>query len=266
MKKLFVIVFALVLHAGSVYGCLSASQNRIFPLGTTSKGLLVVETHLNRSEYRSKTHGGEIELKPAWGGICYFKIYDGDLKETYSEVLDTLNQFEQKFYDSIVGRVFAKGMAMAEQYAYFVPAKPMSISFCDYQQSCSKAAISFDTLKNKVFIRLSNKKTYPVKPLTDSASIASNVLSYYIQSDDRDVSATILQDILYINSVRQFQIGNKRLTIVHIGSGQVFNFKDGSYPPGKEYAAKFPFSDISQSVFEEHVLHHGHGFDFAIWE
>lgn len=250
----------------SLFACLSASQNRLFPLGQTSKGLCVVETHLYRTEFRENDKE-VIEMKPAWGGLSYFKIYDKNNKEVYSEIIDTIKLFQQHHYDSIIDRSFKKGLSIAEKYPYFVSVKPTALTFCDYQEKCSKAELLFDTTNNKIRIRLPNKVAYDVNVLFDSTSIASNLLNYYGGFDDADLSAKSFKGNLYINSVRQFQFGNKKLTIVHIGSGQTFELAEGgTYPPGKEYKAKFEFTDINKSVFEEPVLHHGHGFDFFIWE
>jgi hypothetical protein len=254
------ILLLLSLTSNSLFACLSASQNRLFPLGQTVKGLCVVETHLYRTEFREK-------YKKAWGGISYFKIYDKNYKEIYSSILDTIRLFEQHYYDSIIGKTFKKGFELAKTYPDFVSSKPISITFCDYQKSCSKAELLFDTINNKVSIQLSNMIKYDINILFDSTSIASNLLNYFGGFDDADLSAKALVGNLYINSVRQFLIGNKKLTIVHIGSGQTFEFLEGgTYTAENEYKAKFAFTDISKSVFEEPVLHHGNGFDFFIWE
>jgi len=260
------IILLFTLTTNNLFACLSASQNRLFPLGQSSKGLCVVENHLYRTEFREKDKE-VIEMQPAWGGISYFKIYDKNYKEIYSSILDTIRLFEQHHYDSIIGKTFNKGLELAKTYPDFIAAKPSSITFCDYQETCSKAGLIFDTLNNKISIRLPNKIKYDVKVLFDLTSIASNLLNYYGGFDDADVSAKAFNGRLYINSVRHFKIGNKKLTIVHIGSGQTFELAEGgTYPSGREYKAKFPFTDINKSVFEEPVLHHGHGFDFYIWE
>jgi len=253
--------FILFLSTHQAIACLSASQNRLFPLGQTAKGLLVVETHLHRDFYM-----GKMEKSAAWAGISYFKIYDENYNEIHSEILDTIKQFEQKYYDSIIGRTFEKGLKTAKKYTDFISAKPVSISFCDYEQHCSKATLVFDTLQNEISVTLPNKIKHKVIPLWDSTSVASNVIEYYYGFDDGELSAKALKDNLCIDSVRQFQIGNKKLTIVHLGSGQKYMNADGIIIPGKEYPAPFEFTTLSNSVFNEPVLHHGTGFDFFIWE
>ena len=259
-------LLTLLLATNSLLACLSASQNRLFPLGQTTKGLCVVETQLGRSEYREK--GKEVSgLIPAWRGISFFKIYDQNYKEIFSTVLDTIGLFKQQHYDSIISKTFMKGLALAKTYPDFVAATPTAITFCDYQESCSGAGLLIDTINNKVRIELPNKNRYDLKVLFDSTSIATNLLNYFSAYNDNKLSAKEFSGDLFINSVRQFQIGNKKLTVVHIGSGQTFNLvSGGTYPPGDEYQAKFAFTDINNSVFEEPVLHHGNGFDFYIWE
>jgi len=264
--KQTLIIFLFTLTTNSVFACLSASQNRLFPLGQTSEGLCVVETHLDRTEFREK--GKEIiEMKPAWEGISYFKIYDRNYNEIYCEPIDTLGLFEQRHYDSILNIVFAKGLLLAENYPDFIAAEPISITFCDYQKMCSNAGLYYDMINDKISIGLPNESKYEVKVLFDSASIASNLLNYIGGFGSADFSVKSFEGNLYINSVRTFHIDSKKLTVVHIGTGQNFELNEGgTYPPGEEYTPIFSFTDIHKSVFEEPVLHHGLGFDFYIWE
>ncbi len=259
-------IILCLLSVNHAMACLSASQHRLFPLGRISTGLCVVETHLYRTEFRDSNKVID-EFRPAWRGISYFKIYDADYKEVFSETLDTIKLFKQKLYDSIVQCSFLKGMQRAKLYPGFVAARPVSITFCDYQEQCGTTALLYDSIQNTIRVKL-RSKSYDVKVLFDSTSIASNILSYYGGYDDNNpLTAMSFKGYLYINSIRRFEIGNKTLTVVHLGSGQHFERVDGgTYPPGKEYKPSFAFNDINKSVFEEPVLHHGHGFDFYIWE
>lgn len=266
MRKLFILSISLMITSLS-FACLSASQNRLFPLGHTTKGLCVVETHLFRTEYYDNNKVEFDELKPAWGGISFFKIYDNNYTEVYAEIIDKIWLFEEYQYDSIIENTFKKGFKIANTYPDFIIAKPVSITFCDYQEKCSEAVLSYNTLKNNINIKLSNNIKYDLKIIFDTASIASNVINYYLGFDDANLSAKSLKGSLYINSVRQFQIGEKTLSIVHIGIGQMPTDAIGKPdPPRKEYNATFAFSDINKSVYQEPVLHHGHGFDFFIWK
>jgi hypothetical protein len=236
--------------------CLAASQARIFPLGITDKGLLVVETRLGRAENLKDANNDE--MKPYWGGICYLKIYDKHHTEIASTIIDTLKTFKQQDYERQVYRVFEKGMKIAAGYPNFKPAKPVAITFADYQQKCSMASIAFDTINNKINIQLKGNAKYPITILNDATSVAANLIGAY--GFENEVMAKDLNGNLGINSVRQFTVANKKLSIVHLGTG------NGIGAPGKEYKANFAFNDINKSVFFEPVLHHGNGFDFFIWE
>lgn len=238
--------------------CLAASQARIFPIGFTNNGLVVFETHMGRGEnFRDKND--EPEMKPYWGGYTYLKVYDRNHKVISSVTLDTLRTFKEADYEKVVSGVYTKAVKIAEAYKGFKPVKPTAITFADYQLKCSLASIEFDTIRDKIEIRLKNKTRHPVTVLRDTASIASNLISYFT-GFETSVTAKDLKNSLAINSVRQFKADGKKLTIVHLGTG------NGVGGNGKEYEAKFAFNDISKSIFFEPVLHHGHGFDFIIWE
>ena len=265
MFKPLLTLILLAAQTNGLFACLAASQCRLFPLGQCSKGLVVVETHLYRTESRGKTKE-LIEMKPAWFGKSYFKIYDKNHKEVYSELIDTIKQFKQHQYDSILGKTFSKGLELAAKYSNLVYAKPVSIKFCDYQEKCSCAELLFDTIANKISILLPNKTKHEIKVLFDTTSMASTLVSYYGGYEEMASLAKSFKGNFYINSVREFKIGAKRLTVVHLGSGDSFELTDGgTYPPGKEYNAKFSFTDLTKSTFVEPVLHHGKGFDFYIW-
>lgn len=263
-QTLTTILFTLITN--SVFGCLSATQNRIFPLGNTPKGFCVVETHFYRTEFLEP---GKpiIEMKPAWGGISYFKIYDKNYKAVYSETIDTIKLFEELHYDSIINKTYKKGLQLAEKYPNFVAVKPISIAFCDYKEKCTKAKLIVDTTHNKISIQLPNSVKKEIRFLFDSTSIASNLIDYFGGFDDAELSTKSFEGKLFINSVRQFQIGNKKLSIVHIGSGLSYDIEEAlPSKQKKEFNPKLQFPTIDQIVFIEHVLHHGHGFDFYFWE
>ncbi len=266
MKYIFILTI-LILSSNSLYACLSASQNRIYPLGTTKQGLCVVETRLTRTEFRGPGVN-EIKMIPSWVGVSYFKIYDAKYKEIRCDILDTIKLFKEQFYDSIIGISLNNGLLKAEKLPNFVKAKPISLLFCDFQEKCSKAEILYDTITNTISIKLPNKSTHKLTVLFDSSSIASNIIEMYTDYEDADpISAKLLMGELSLSSVRQYSIGGKKLTVVHIGAGQGFEYLEGEEKPvSKEYQPKTAYNDIYKSVFIEPVIHHGHGFDFFILE
>ena len=66
----YLISFLIVINSIDISACLSASQNRIFPLGVSTEGLLVVEFHLFRSESINKNNN-KSKLEVVWGGAFY---------------------------------------------------------------------------------------------------------------------------------------------------------------------------------------------------
>ena len=204
-------------------------------------------------------------MDPGWSGKSFFKIYDDNYKVVHEELIQEIEMFPEYIYDSIITQIFTKGLQKANKLPNLTIAIPTSIVFCDYQQTCSMASLSFDTLKNIISVKLNDNILFPVNVMNDPKSIAENLISYFTGFDGQTIDATSLKDDLYINSIRQFQIGEQKLNIVHLGIGQTFNLTSGGvYPPGNEYKADYSFSDLSKSIFQEPVLHHGHGFDFFI--
>lgn len=113
MRHVLTILFIiLVNHA--VFGCLSASQNRLFPVGVTSAGLCVFETRLTRTEYMDEGNRA-YEMIPGWRGVSFYKIYDENHKEIYAEVLDTFKLFGQDQYAKVLGPSFEKALLLAKK-------------------------------------------------------------------------------------------------------------------------------------------------------
>lgn len=91
MKYTVIIVIYLISVLPS-YACLSASQNRIFPIGTCPSGLVVVELQLQRSEYYDKVNKTE-SMDPGWSGKSFFKIYDDNYKVVHEELIQEIEMF-----------------------------------------------------------------------------------------------------------------------------------------------------------------------------
>lgn len=261
MKNILIIIASLLITSESI-ACLFASQNRLFPLGKSDEGLCVVETHLTRSLFDEKENV-TIEIKPAWSGLSYFNIYDKDYNLVFSEILDTIQIFEEKHFDSIIWRTFDKGMIMARNLENFVEAQPISISFCNYQQDCETTKLYSDTINNEIGIQISEQIKHPIPFLNDSLSILTNLINHFKGNYDSSLSVKILRNNLRINSIRYFEIGDETLIIHHFGVGSQL-YSDIAHD--EENSISNTFKNINSSVFIEPVLHHGHGFDFYLWK
>lgn len=259
--KLIFALYCLCIISSQANACLSASQNRLFPLGKTSRGLAFVETRLIRTEYPQEDDSFLL-MEPAWFGYSYYKIYDKNHTVIYSIAIDTIALFREEHYDSIIGLTVKKGMLLAQQEPGFLLAKPLSITFCNYRDSCDKTTLIIDILKNQIEILLDNdKNTYPIKPLFDITSIASNLLSSYQGGKSEKILVKEFANRLGINSIRKYELGTEQLTIIHLGVGNNLFSTDEENDP-----IKLQDEVLKHEVFQEPVLHHGKGFDFFIWD
>ena len=254
----YIFLFTSVLLSNDVNACLSASQNRIFPLGISSSNLFVVEFQLHRSELIDNVNE-KSKIEAVWGGDCYFKVYDENYKEIHSELIEHLKSLNEQNYISTLENSIIKGKRISEQRFFYKSINQESIFFCDYQENCKKANLVFDTTLNKINIKLQNGFEKELRILDDSITFASNLISYLKGFDEIEISAKSLKDNIAINSVRVYNFGHRKLTIVHIANGYSNKLEENKNP-------KINFKDQRNYVFLERVMYHGNGFDFFILE
>ncbi|MBO9703127.1 MAG: hypothetical protein J7604_23135 [Sporocytophaga sp.] len=255
---IFILLFSLTINKS--IACLSADQNRMFPIGISPKGIVVVEIHMIRSD---STDGKTERLHPLWHGISYLNTYNKNYKLIESRLLDTLKSFPESTYLNVVKAAFIKGIKQAGTIPNIIYAEPQDISFCNYQTNCKSASLQTDTINNKAYVILKSKKKQEVTVLYNPKSFASNYINYY-SGFDYEPSESRIKDLiegLLINSVREYKIGEYYLTIIHLGKGQ--DFRQAGEAP-KEYKPDIQINTLENSIFKEPVLHHGHGFDFFI--
>ncbi len=260
MKNIF-FIFLLIFSAHSASACLHASQNRIFPLGICSEGLVVMELHGNRGE--EIDWGINNELRAEWRATSFLNFYSMDRKLVRSEIIDSIIYIAENEYVSTINKTFEKALYLVTKIKDFVPAQPENFTFCNYQINCSTVNLEIDSVNFSAFLNFPEGGSFEIDVLKNQESIASNYLeqlgAYDYESEDQ-MKLYIVESLL-INSVRQFQIGDYKLTVVHLGMGTNY-----SEETPKEYAPDFEFTALENSVFEEPVLYHGHGFDFFILE
>lgn len=254
----YIFLFTSVLFSNDVNACLSASQNRIFPLGISSSNLFVIEFQLYRFELIDKVNE-KPKIKTVWGGDCYFKVYDENYKEIHSELIEHLKSFKEENYISTIENSFIKGKRISEQRFFYKRINQESIFFCDYQENCKKANLVFDTTLNKINIKLQNGFEKELCILDDSTTFGSNLIGYLKGFDEMEISAKSLKDNIAINSVRVYNFDERKLTIVHIANGYSNKLEEKKNP-------KINFKEEINFAFFERVMHHGNGFDFFILE
>lgn len=265
--RIITLISVYILISNLSFGCFSASQNRIFPIGENKSGLCVLEVQMSRTEYEIDNSNSRWE-NMGWFGISYYKIYDSNYNVLYSLEIDTIKLFPQNEYDSIINVSFIKAQKIAKKSTGFKEATPLNLSFSDYQDTSKSTTLVFDTIQNKVGVKLNNCTYYDLTPvILDSNSIASIIYNYITNFSAIEVSSTTLKRKLFIGSIRRYQIGNKKLLIIHIGSGQNLNFPSQTVDNSSNHKYNIlEFSDINKTIFIEPVLFHGVGFDYFTWE
>jgi hypothetical protein len=258
MKLTLKFLFLLMLSSKAGQSCNAADQCRLFPLGGSSSGFAFVETHLYRT---TDPNGNRYEMPSKWFGDSYLKLYDGSHRLISSRLIDSLSREGKGTDVEFTENSFKKGLALAKQLPGFVAAKPLYLSFCNFQQKCQEAELSVDTMKHALFVKLRNQKQYEVNVLKYKASIAGTYLQYYSGFNGGQIDYTGID----ISSVRKYTIGEATLTIVHLANGDKPNYEEGA-PKREEYKPEVAFSHLENSVVYEPLLHHGHGFDFFIVE
>jgi hypothetical protein len=258
MKNQFLFLLFICAFSISANACLHATQNRIFPLGICSDGLVVIEIHTERGEMVNFEFGDELIAE--WSARSYLKIYDKNRKEIKSEVLDSLLLIPYKQYLTEINKTFERGLAKAYYLRDFIPAKPVSIGFCNYNSTCSQAILSVDSIKCQAYLECSIIRKVEIDIIRDSCSVASNYIAWLggFDYESKNEYLLYLCQGLSIGSIRKYKIGNTSLTIVHLANG--------SSTSEEEIAPNFNFDTLENSIFEEPTPYHGHGFDFLIWE
>jgi len=258
MKLTLKLLFLLMLGSKASQGCNAADQYRLFPLGKASSGFVFVETHLYRT---TDPKGNRYEMPSKWFGESFLKLYDERHHLVSSRLLDSLSLTDKISNSRFIQNSFDKGLKLAKKMPGFIAAKPVYLSFCDFQQKCEEAELRVDTLKHILFVKLRSQKEYEVNVLKDTASIAGRYLQYYSGFNGGQIDETDMD----ISSVRKYTIGVRTLTIVHLANGDKPNYVEGA-PKQTEYKPEVSFTRLENSVVHEPLLHHGHGFDFFMVE
>lgn len=260
-----VLVLTIVFISYNSFACLSASQNRLFPIGMTSKGLCVLETRLFRTELsgENKTLYDEVKLIPGWGGITYLKFYNAKREELESQIIDQFPVFDEKFYLEKIESSYQKAIEIAANHKDFIPAETISFKTLDFKQKSKHINLNYDIKNNKVNLLL-DKLKYTIKELFIENSIAGNILHKLSGYDDLKINAKLFKNALLLNSVRTFKIGNKTLTVIHIAYGDSSFLPTNDTPELVDMKANFKNKKLTQTIFEEPVVHHGCGFDFFV--
>ena len=252
-----VLILGFILQYSALFACLHADQNRIFPIGKSAKGWHVLELQKARFDE---------DFKPIWSATAFHNIYNEKHELLTSDSIGFYT-FPENDHQKIYQFFLNETIQLAKQEKSLIQVKPKSLYFCDFSHDNPEANLIFDTLNKQVFVQLITGKKYEITTLGEQSFLNTDLISIRLEDNDKSINlAQIFQDILCVNSVRKFTIGNKQLTIIHLAIGEFLSDADGNIPEPKPYFSKLPFNSLMNSLFFEPVLHHGYGFDFMIWE
>jgi len=255
IRHLFFLIF--LTQATWISACLHADQNRIFPIGKSAKGWHVLELQKARFDE---------DFKPIWSAAAFHNIYNEKHELLISDSIGFYT-FPENDHHKIYQFFLNEAIQLAKQEKSLIHVKPKSLYFCDFSHDNPEARLIFDTLKKQVFVQLISGKKHEITVLENQSFLDTDLMSIRMKDDHQSLNiAKIFQEILCVNSVRKFTLGNKQLTIVHLAFGEFLSDADGKIPEPQHHFSKQPFSTLLNQLFFEKVLHHGYGFDFMIWE
>ncbi len=250
----------LLISGKEIQSCNAADQYRLFPLGSSSSGFVFVETHLYRT---TDPKGNRYEMPSKWFGESFLKTYDKNHRLISSKLIDSLSLADKGNDSQFIESSFKKGLLLAKKLPGFMAAKPVYLSYCDFQQTCEEAQLRIDTVKHLLFVKLRNQKEYGVTVLKDTTSIAGRYIQYYGHFNGGLIDYADVD----ISSVRKYSIGTKTVTVVHLANGdKPQDAGEEGLPKRAEYKPNVAFNQLENSIVHEPLLHHGHGFDFFIVE
>lgn len=258
MKLLISISFSLFVFT-HLLSCSFAVQNRIFPLGMTSAGVVVVEVRLDRGSAASLTDEKQniTNDELTWSGQSYLKVYDNNQRELYTEVIDSGLSIHYLMYDSILRSIVDKGLSLTTRFNDFKRITSGKINFCRYETPCDFAELIYDTINNTVHLKSHNGHKHLLPITNEEYTIANDIRNMYL---DRDAGIQSITGLLLISSYREYNINEQRIFVAHIAVGQKLPVHD------EKKEKKRQFSDVANSTFSEPVIYHSQGFDFVFWE
>ena len=259
MKKHILLIITLVYSLHSL-ACLSAHQNRIFPIGISSQGLMVLEVHLDRSDDVESEDGRDVIGNPTWYGKVYCNTYK-DYELQHSDTLGILKDFKESELIEKLNPYISQCIDKTNSLPQFVAAQKESITFYGYSAGAGVKVIS-DTVKQTASVRVTPKHVANIPIFSSNFPLYQDYQAYFGEVDDTAAYVASMETGLLVGSARKYTLGKKALYIVHLESGQLYPDPENEK---KVHAAESKHF-IETGLFVEPVMHHGHGFDFYILE
>ena len=144
MKKQLLISLVLILRfTAEAFCCLDATQERIFPIGT-SEGCMV------GVEFISRRYGG-MNNEEVWNFDIAFRGYNEDYSDYTIIEFDEVKKIGTDSVSDMINDYLSRAIDYSKSLNDFEAFRPVSIAFCDFLKDCScgKLTVDKDQLKLK---------------------------------------------------------------------------------------------------------------------
>ncbi|WP_348741120.1 hypothetical protein [Tenacibaculum sp. 190524A05c] len=261
--KLKLICFSLIFNSLIINACPSANQFKIFPIGIDGDKIITFNAFLHRDGYPVESEDGHSTMSIGWNIKYFIATYNLKGKLLSKNNIETLvidsEHYVQKLsnvYEKAVERILVENKKLE-------PLTPDYISNCDFQKNCKILSLKHNTEKNLHYL-VYQKKEYQI-----------NLNAF--QKFKRSATFTDNLDAYYLNSTRVYKGKKIKIVIGHVATGHEIIMgwitNDPNKKPkdefdvvilAKEHEPNIKFDQISKTIYEEKLLHHGYGFDLLI--
>jgi hypothetical protein len=240
-------IYLIILTSVQAFACASANQKKIYPIGLADQGLVALHVELHRGD------GPGPGFSISWNCTSTLKIYSKNNEEISSTTIDSNERFGADTLLAKLTHYYADAFDIASKISNIQLLKPEEITYCDFGVNCSLGKYSVDSNKQKIEIE------YQSTAIDITRLVFKTIKISY--SDSKIDAAQNLE----LSTVRLFTVGDKKLLIYHLGTGNKGSPADGSKVIARERSADFDFTSLKNSVYVEPILHHGTGFDVFVW-
>jgi len=267
------LLLVLLISIFEARACLSAFQYKVFPLGIRHDSVFTIDYKLHRMSAHQGNNVLKLGLSKADPGNAMWlitgmvSIYDKHQRLLYTKPSDSSYCIGASYGDTLRKSFLRLYKTVEKKFSNLELFEPQYISFCNYQQKCSRLSLSMDSIsKQSVFCY--QGQFFPIHVLNDT--------NYY-PIRYRNLEAASIDD-LYLNSIRLYKTKSITLVIGFLTLGdEIYNglithnpkeaglTEEGEVIFLKEVIPKIPFGkSILTTTYAEPILHHGFGLDVFV--
>lgn len=265
MRFTIFLIATIILSSMSVQACEWAVQSRILPIAVIDNEIIALNIRMKRT-WQAPDSSGDDNMWYWNGNASLVSFSPLNLKITKQYHTETFSWSHQDVENSI-NELYAGYLKMANKILGIKLLVPDEMEMYYFK---GKPQLDFVVEKGDTAAYVTHndlpvwKVPLPNWEYTDSSSIL-----YYPNAKSAEEMSQ-LYEISHqpsitnaIGSIRSFKIGNNKLIILHVGSGDLISFDDGEELP--LYGSAPTFDKLINCAYEEPVLWHGIGQDIPIW-